>query len=109
MKKMFTIFPALFVLTPGKIIAPAGNTQNYNRDKRLNYDSNDDILFDGRSQVYKGDCRVNADQSIISICFNSTGIHGSFRMKLHEVFYTSLQPVITTGKNYTITYLPVSN
>ena len=109
MKKMFTIFPALFVLTPVKIIEPACNTQNYNRGKRINYDSNDDLLFNGRPQAYRRDCLVNTDRSMISICFKNTAIHSSFHMNLHEVFTTCLHPVITTGKNYTITYLPVSN
>jgi hypothetical protein len=109
MKKMFTICPELFVLTPVKIIEPACNTQNYNRGKRINYESNDDMLFNGRPQVYRGDCRVNADRSMISICFKSFEIHGSYHMNLKDVFYTSLHPVITTGKSFTITYLPVCN
>jgi hypothetical protein len=109
MKKMFTIFPALFELIPGKIIETANNTQTYNPGKKLNYDSQDDYLFNGRPQVYRGNCRVNADRSMISICFRSAAVHGSVNMNMHEVFYTSLHPVIITGKNYTLTYLPVSN
>jgi hypothetical protein len=80
---MFTIFPALFVLTPGKIIETANNTQTYNPGKRLNYDSQDDDLFNGRPQVYRGNCRVNADRSMISICFSSAALPGSLNMNMN--------------------------
>jgi hypothetical protein len=108
MKKMFEIFPALFELTPYKIIEPAIKNRSKNQEKRVNYDCNDD-LFNGRLQLCNGDCQVNVDGTMIFICLGSTGSCGLFNMKLPEVFYTTLQPVIITGKHFTLTYLPVSN
>lgn len=106
MKKVFKIYPALFILGRNQQrqpVIPIGKLWK----SGLSHDSKE-VLFNGHPQKCYGDCRLNAEGTLVSVHVSST-IAFSSMVDLPEVIFTMLEPVRHQGRDYTLTYLPVNN
>jgi len=107
MKKVFKIYPSLFVLSCNKQNEQAVDSSRLQKTK-FNCDLKDICILKGRPQRYRGN-RVNADGTTVSIRFTCEMVSYSSVMNIPESLFTTLEPTTFVGKNYTLTYLSVHN
>ena len=107
MKKVFTIHPALFVLTPNPASEPI---LYYERGagSKTSFVSQDSCFVNGNPQTFSRNCKLNADGTIISIQYNPIDSHYP-GVNLPGSIFSTLEPQIWMGRKYTLTYIEVSN
>ena len=106
MKKVFKIYPALFILgrnQQSQPVIPIGKLWK----SGLSHDSKE-VLFNGHPQRCYGDCRLNAEGTLVSVHISSA-VSCSSLVNLPETIVAVLEPVRYEGGSYTLTYLPVNN
>lgn len=103
MKKVFKIYPALFILQRN---APVINNSQL-RKVKLNSDLKDLSILEGRPQRYRGE-RVDTGSSVVFMQFTNA-VSYSWIINLSETLFDTLKPVTFIGKDYTFTYLSVNN
>lgn len=106
MKKVFKVYPSLFILSCNQ-----GNEQAVNNSRlgkgKLNFDIKEVYILKGRPQRYCSD-RVNTANALVTLQFTSA-VTCSSVIKLSETMLAKLEPITFIGKAYTITYLSVNN
>ncbi len=106
MKKVFKIYPALFILGRNQQRKPVIHIGKLWKGS-LNRDSKE-VLFNGHPQRCHGDCRLNTEGTLVFIHISSA-VSCSSTVNLPETIFTLLEPVRHKGRCYTLTYLPVNN
>jgi hypothetical protein len=108
MKKVFKIYPALFHLTSNRQTEPV-RCQGKRLKNQIDCHRTDGCFLNGDPQTYYGNCQFNNKHTMVSIqfCLNTNSCY-SF-VNVPEFLFTNLSPKIWRGRNYTLTYIEVSN
>jgi hypothetical protein len=108
MKKVFKIYPAIFLLNPNRQTEPV-HCKGKRFKNRIDCNTADGCFLNGDPQTYYGNCRYHNKHTMVSIqfCLNTNSCY-SF-LNLPEFLFSTLKPKIWMGRNYTLTYIEVNN